>query len=250
MSESIISKIRLITLGNVHQLLNQLIDLNSIAAVEQYLRDLEEALEDLEGDASEAEGRKRHMLKLRNVKQGELNGLNDSITLILTDGNPANDHLTEAMGVKAVGIRNALQTLEAQVSDATEADTLIDAAVSKLQAKVQAMKDQLNNLRLLEESTKAKERGAAALTAAAKVLGEGEGVNVDNVTARIQERAATADVKLEKALGTMNQAAAEDTQLGEGAAYIEEMRRKLGIAGQQGAVSSAATYTVTVEEAK
>jgi len=50
-------KVRLVTLGNVHEWLDKKIDLDSPAALKQYVRDLETGLADLRDQAAEAAGR-------------------------------------------------------------------------------------------------------------------------------------------------------------------------------------------------
>ena len=63
---SIFSKVRALALGNIHDLLDKAIDLNSPAVVRQYVRDLGEAKEQL---ADEAAAQKRHEADLKAMEQ-------------------------------------------------------------------------------------------------------------------------------------------------------------------------------------
>jgi phage shock protein A len=192
-TDSIFAKIRLVTLGNIHQLLNKMVDLNNIAAVEQHLRDLRNSLDGLENDAAQAEGQKRYVAKRLAGKQGEVAGLLTSIRTIQGDANPDNDHLAKAMAVKAVGLNKEIEALKVEDEDAKATDLAMDKAVSLLTASVTSFDSQLNRLRSLAESTKNKTRAAEALNAVAAVTANGDGLQLDNVSARIQKAAETAD---------------------------------------------------------
>jgi phage shock protein A len=223
MSESIFAKIRLVTLGNIHQLINKVIDLNSIAAVEQHVRDLENALEDLEASAAQAEGHKRFIVKQLAGKVGEKSGVDASINLIRNDGNPDNDYMVKSLAVKAVSLKRAIDGFQSQKEDAEKTDQMIDEAVGQMKALLESLGGKLAHLRQLDADAKAKEKAAASLKQASSVAAAGTGFDVDSIENRIEERAHTADAKFEQAMGTLNVAASADLQLAEAEAYLAQM---------------------------
>jgi phage shock protein A len=227
-NDTIFAKIRRITLGNIHTLLNKVIDLNSIADIEQHLRDLNQAKTDLALEAAGAEGRKRHVTKTLARKEGEAVGIDASIRTILGDANPDNDHLTKAMAVALLGVTSEVADLKTELDEAKATDLALDETVSQMTALVVSLDSQLARLRAKEESTKAKEKAADALQRASQVTGAGQGLKLDNVIERIEVRAETADAKLETAMANMKVAADTNVQMGEAEALLIKIKESMG----------------------
>lgn len=248
---SIFEKIRLITLGNIHQLLNAVIDLDSIAAIEQHLRDLQDSYSQLEDQSAEAEGAKRVAERHQREQQGVATGLTTSINAILTDGNPDNDHLTQGLAVRLVNVNKTLTLLTSQVDDAKATDMAIDTAVQQLKLRIEMLNGRVGYLRQLEQAAKAKEQAAISLKKATGVMTSESGVDVDDVEQRLRQRAAAADVKLEQATSGIIDAASANTDLGEAEALLSQMKQNLGLTGaapDEAAAAAASTYQVTVEK--
>ena len=72
--------------------------------MKQYVRDVENALEDLEDAAATAAGHLRTVQRDQVQLQSQINELNRNIDFILTDVNPANDHLAKPLEARLIGL--------------------------------------------------------------------------------------------------------------------------------------------------
>jgi len=93
----IFEKARIAALSAAHSLLDKVVDLNSIGAVKQYVRDLESALEDLEDATAAAAGHVKTVKRDAERLKAQIKELNQNIDFILSDNKPENDHLATPM---------------------------------------------------------------------------------------------------------------------------------------------------------
>jgi len=80
-------KARIAALSAAHSLMDKVVDLNSIGAVKQYVRDLENALEDLEDASAAATGHVRTVQRDADQIKSQIQELNQNIDFILSDNN-------------------------------------------------------------------------------------------------------------------------------------------------------------------
>lgn len=198
---SLFQKIRTVTLGNLHALLDKVIDLNSVAAVRQHIRDLEEAKEEIADSAAVAKARVASLTNEAKALQVKIQNTNDNIDLVLSDSDATNDHLAEPLEVRLIGYEEDLATRQAELEEATTTANALAAATSKLQTKHQEMLVNLRRLESLERAAKAKEKAAAALRQAAKAGTSGAAASVDSVERRLREKAVVADARFDRAMG-------------------------------------------------
>jgi phage shock protein A len=198
---TLFQKIRTITLGNLHALADKVIDLNSIAAIKQHIRDLEEAKEEIADSAAVAKARVTELnrdIKVLELKKQETD---ENITLVLSDGDESNDHLAEPLEQRLMGYEEELTAKSEELAEATEVSTSLASATSKLSAKHQEMLSNLRRLEALDRSAKAKEKAASAITQAARAGSSAP--SVDNVERRLRERATVAGARFDRAMGEM-----------------------------------------------
>jgi len=221
------SKVRTIVLSNAHSLLDKVIDMNSIGAVKQGIRDLEESIEDLEEASAQAAGYVRTITREASELEAQANELDHNIDFILGDEDENNDHLAIPLQARLDGINQQLEEKSGEIPESQTVASQLAEAVSNLRAKHAGMVQQLSKLEALDREAKAKEAAATALSRVADLTAQGADVSVDDVTAKIRRRGDVADVKFERAMGSMTDTVDKDVALAQAKATIEERKRKI-----------------------
>ena len=201
---SLFSKTRIAVLSNLHTLLDKVIDLNSIGAIKQHIRDLEEAKEQIADEAAIAKGRVTSADKETAQLKAKIAATNENIDAILNDGDPSNDHLAEKLDVKLQDMENTLAGNQEEHDTLKKTAEALAQAADKLSGKHAEMLSNLKRLEQLERTAKAKEQAAAALNAAGKVTAGAGEVSVDNIEQCLREKSNVADAKFERAMGDLN----------------------------------------------
>jgi phage shock protein A len=193
---SIFAKGRVIALATVHSLLDQSIDVMSIPVMRQYIRDLEEARENMEGQLVEQRETYRRAGDKADANARQITELTGQARLLKAQGK-----MDSALAL--AGQLNALEE-KAKTFDLAGPKTAIvnlEKVVASLKAKEAKMKADLERLERLDATAKNSERAAAAIKSVASVMETG---SVDNLAEKIENRAAKASGKLEAAMGSLN----------------------------------------------
>ena len=222
-------KARIAALSSAHALLDKVIDLNSVGAVKQYVRDLENALEDLEDAAATESGHVRTVQRDVVQVQSQIKELNQNIDFILSDNNPANDHLAKPLEARLIGLEQRSNTKNEEMTSAQKSSQALNEAVSTLQAKYQNMVEQLQRLEAMHTATKAKEAAVEAMRNVGRISSAGASVSVDDITDRIQRRSDVADAKFEQVMGEMSGQVEKDVVLAQAEARLEQRKARLAL---------------------
>ncbi len=222
-------KARVAALSSAHALLDKVIDLNSVGAVKQYVRDLENALEDLEDAAATEAGHVRTVQRDVVQVQSQIKELNGNIDFILSDTNPANDHLAKPLEARLIGLEQRASAKNEELDSAQKSSQALNEAVSTLQAKYQNMVEQLQRLEAMDSAAKAKEAAVDAMRNVGRISSAGASVSVDDITNRIQRRSDVADAKFEQAMGEMSGQLEKDVVLAQAEARLEQRKARLAL---------------------
>jgi phage shock protein A len=222
-------KARIAALSTAHSLLDKVIDLNSVGAVKQYVRDLENALDDLQDAAATEAGHVRTVQRDTVQLRSQMMELNQNIDFILTDNNPANDTLAKPLEARLIGLEQRSGSKKEELESAQKSSQALNEAVSALQTKYQSMVEQLQRLEAMDAAAKAKERAVEAMRGAGRMASAGASVSVDDITARIQKRSDVADAKFEQAMGEMSGQLEKDVVLAQAEARLEQRKAKLAL---------------------
>lgn len=217
-------KVRTLVLGNLHELLDRTIDLNSTGTIKQHIRDLETARDKITDEAAIAKGRLLTLQSDIRDLDVQIATTNENIELFINDGDPSNDHLAETLEARLIGFERKLAEKKDALAAETTTSTALEEASSRLRAKHAEMVETLRKLESIERTTKAKEAAAAALRQASKT---GE-VSVDNVTQRLKERETVANARFERALGDMADKVDADVVAEQARMRIAARRAKAG----------------------
>ncbi len=227
----IFEKARIAALSSAHALLDRIVDMNSIGALKQYVRDLENALEDLEDAAATAAGHLRTVQRDSAQLRSQVRELNQNIDFILADANPANDHLAKPLEARLIGLEQRANAKDEEIITAQKTSQALSEAVSALQARYQTTVEQLMRLEAMDRAAKAKESAAQAIREMGRITSAGGQVSVDAISERIQRRADVADARFEQAMGEMSGQIEKDVVLAQAEARLEQRKARLGITG-------------------
>lgn len=233
MSQSILAKLRVITLSNLHAFLDAVKSLNTIGEYEQYIRDIETVRNNLDDQSAALRGRKSYLETQIASAEANIAVANDNIDLVLGDDDPSNDHI-------AVGLQVELDAAEKKIANAQkELDSIqpqvaqFDDAVLKLNTKLQEANIKLEALRSLEDTTNAKEKAAKALSS----IDFGDEPDTSGVESKMHEKAAVADNALQRSLGEVTASIGTSSSLDMAKLKIEQ-RKKLLQQQKQGAATN------------
>jgi phage shock protein A len=222
---SIFGKLRTLVLSNIHSLLDKAIDLNSIEAVKQHIRDLENAIEETETSAAVAQGDMKTTSDEVKNTLARVTELQENIDFILGDGDDTNDHLATPLVEKLIGLEEALKT-QREVEAANQSILAnLEEVIAKLRNKHVQMVGQIAKLEVMERAAIAKNKAAEAIKQAAAM--SGDEVSIDNVSARVTRQSNIADAKLNRAMGEFNSKSDDPVRNAQVAARLAAMKARI-----------------------
>ncbi len=222
---SLLEKVQTLISANLHYLVDQALQSNSLAVIDQYIRQVEDNLEDLEDAAATVGGEVKSIKrKLAEYEQKEAE-LDRAIDAFLMEGN-------EEMAAAAQSRLNSVQRLVATYQEQLERQEkefrkLLDAKV-KLEARLQTMRQEREELQALLELAKSKETTVKAMKSLDDLMGAGDSdisriaesiyARLDKASTASEMRAASLDEQMDRVLDR----SAIDNQLA-------ERKKKLGL---------------------
>ena len=223
MSQSILAKLRIISLSNLHAFLDAVKSLNSIGEFEQYIRDIEKVRNNLDDQSAALRGRKSYLETQIASAEANIAVANDNIDLVLGDDDPTNDHI-------AVGLQVELDAAEKKIASAqAELETILpqvaqfDDAVMKLNTKLQESNIKLEALRSLETMSNAKEKAAKALSN----IDFGDEPDTSGVESKLHEKSSVADNALRRSLNEVTASIGTSSSLDMAKVKIEQRKKLL-----------------------
>lgn len=195
---SFLSKLRVVTLGTAHDLLDKAIDLNSPSAIRQYTRDLEDALDRLKSEAAIQAGTVR-TLEREKVELSERIKTTEATIKKLVD--TGHEDLARPKAADLVRMRKQFGEADGNINSARKSSHDIDVAVAKLEAKHTEMVDKVRELERLDRDTKARTSAAQTITAAGRLVKGGTDISVDDVESRMRANNDVAQERFNRAMG-------------------------------------------------
>ncbi len=225
---SIFEKARTLVLSNIHSLLDAAIDLNSIGAIKQHVRDLEKARDSIADEAAVADGRATALDRDIRELESKKVATEENIDLLLTDGDDSNDHHAMPLAEQVMQIDDNIAAKQAELVDQRALVANLEDARMKLTTKHAEMLRSLNRLESMERAAVAREQAAKALSGAAAVAGVDVAASVDSVTQRVRDRDAVSKARFDRALaGIGDEGPADAVRASQAAALIAARRAQL-----------------------
>lgn len=204
-----LAKLRVVTLGNVHDLLDKAIDLNSPSVVRQYTRDLEDALDRMKSEAAIQAGGVRTLEREKVELESRIKTTEATIKHLIEAGH---EDLARPKAADLVRMRAHFSDADPNIAAARKSSHDIDVAVANLEAKHAEMVDHVRELERLDRDTKSKRLAATTLAAAGRLVKSGADISVDDVESRMRASNDVAQEQFQRALG--DTAVQEDAETG------------------------------------
>ena len=168
---SLFEKVSVLISANMHALVDQALKSNSLAVIDQYIRQVEDNLADLDDAAATVGGEVKSLKRKVDEYDQKDDELDRVIDAFLMEGN-------EAAAVAAQSRLNSVQRLietykEQLKRQDEEFKKLLDAKV-KLEARLATMKQQREELQALLELAKSKETTVKAMRSLDDLMGSGD----------------------------------------------------------------------------
>ena len=222
---SLLEKVSTLISANLHYMVDQALKTNSLAVIDQYMRQVENNLADLEDAAATVGGEVRSIRRKLTEHEQKRAELDRGIDAFLMEGNDAAAVATQSkLNSTARLVETYKEQLERQEG---EYSSLLDAKV-KLEARLETMKQERQELQALLELAKSKETTVKAMKSLDDLMGSGDsdikGI-ADSIYARLDKASAASELRAASLDEQMDQVL-ERTELD---AQLAARRKKLGL---------------------
>jgi phage shock protein A len=215
---SLLDKVSTLIKANLHYLVDQALKQNSLAVIDQYIREVEDNLDKLEDAAATVGGQVKTLKRKFDEFQAKADELDRNIDILLQEGR-------EGLAVAAQSKLNSTQRLadeyqEQHERQKTEYEKLLDAKL-KLEAKLTTIKQEREELQALLDLARAKELTAKAISSLDDLVGAGDddiGRIAESIRTRLDKAAARGEMaatRLDAQMDEVLERATIDAQLAE-----------------------------------
>lgn len=189
---SILEKVSVLISANLHWMVNQALEANSVAVVDEYIRRVEDNIEAVEDAAATVGGEAKTLRRKQQEFQAKADELDRNIDLFLGEGK---DQLAMAAQSRYNTMKSLADTYRTQADlQETEFQKLLDAKL-RLEAKLTEVKQERVNLEAMLELAKAREAAHKAVAAVGDVSTEAAGM--EDIKSAIERRLAKSEAQAE-----------------------------------------------------
>ena len=194
---SLLEKVSTLISANLHSLVDKALQSNNIAVVDQYIRQVEDSLEDLEDAAATVGGEVKSLKRKLDEYEQKEDELDRAINAFLVEGN---DSAAVATQSKLNSTQRLIETYQEQIQrQKEEFQKLLDAKV-KLEARLATMKQQREELQAMLELAKSKEISVKAMKGLDDLKGIGD-ADISRIAESIYSRLDKASTAAEMRAG-------------------------------------------------
>lgn len=240
MAQSFFQKIETLIKANLHAMVDQALDQNSVAVLDEYIRQAEGNLDDLEDALITVKGQVKTLKRKYETLQAEAESIDRDIDRLLGLGK-------EDLAIAAQSQYNSKMDLADEyrqqfLRQKTEADNLADARL-KLEARLRTIKQEREHVLGLLELAKTKEIAAKSMKSLDSLEGVGDS-DIARVADKIRSRIDRADAEVEMRAGRLNNQM--DDVLGRDrlAGQLADRRRRLGLAAEEEAAEESTSSSL------
>ena len=222
---SLMEKVSTLISANLHYLVDEALKTNSLAVIDQYVRQVEDNLADLEDAAAtvggEVKGLQRKLIEYQHKQQE----LDRAIDAFLTEGN---DSAAVAAQSKLNSTMRLIETYNTQVTrQEAEFKNLLDAKV-KMEARLATMRQEREELQALLTLAKSKETTVVAMKSLDDLMGAGD-ADISGIAQSIYARLDKASTASEMHAASLDEQMDEVLGRSELNAQLAERKKKLGL---------------------
>ncbi|GAB5492184.1 MAG: hypothetical protein Phog2KO_23990 [Phototrophicaceae bacterium] len=225
---SLLEKVRVLLSASFHDMIDKALKQDPIKTLNQYLREHEDALEEMRNDRAVALGSLKTATRKLNETQELLYKIEMEIETILTDDDVNNDYLAENLAQDLVGQEEKLEVLNQAYESAIRVNRALQMADAKMQGRIISLRNQIELLKAIKFEADIKKMSADKLINSARMISSGT-TSVEALAEDIKRQRDNADAKFEMAMDTMDGTLADSTRQSKASARLEQIRNRLGI---------------------
>ena len=223
---SLLEKISTLVSANMHSLIDKALQSNSTAVIDQYIRNVESNLAELEDAASTVGGEVKSINRRLLEQQAKSSELDRAIDAFLKNG-------SESAAIAAQSQLNStiklVETYQAQAKQQeAEYRSLLDAKV-KLEARLATMKQEREQLQALLDLAKSKETTVKAMKSLDDLMGSGDS-DIKRIADGIYSRLDKANTASEMRTASLDQQMDDVLNRSSIDNQLAERKKKLGLA--------------------
>ncbi len=222
---SLLEKVSTLISANLHALVDQALKSNSLAVIDQYIRQVEDHLEDLEDAAATVGGEVKSIKRKLDDHEQKAAELDRAIDAFLMEGNEATATAAQS---KLNSTQRLIETYGEQLARLeVEYQKLLEAKV-KLEARLATMKQQRQELQALLELAKSKEIAVRAMKGLDDLVGSGD-TDISRIAQSIYARLDKATTATEMRAASLDEQIDQVLDRGVIDAQLAERRKRLGL---------------------
>lgn len=223
---SLLEKVNILIKANLHYMADQALKANSVAVVNQYIREIENNLEDLNDAVATVGGQVKTIRRKRDEYQAKATTLDHNIDVFLTEGNEA---LAVAAQAKLNSTQRTVENYDQQLDQLEREYEALRSAKLKLEAKLATTKQEKDELQALMDLARAKEISNKAMRSLDDLAGAGD-ADVARVADAVRARLDKASAESEMLASSLDKQMDDVLERGEIDAALMERKRRLGLA--------------------
>lgn len=225
---SILEKVRTLLSASFHDMIDQALKRDPLKVLNEYLRQHEEALEEMRTDRAVALGSLKTAKRKVIETQDLIQRIENEIEAILTDDDVSNDYLAENLAQDLVGQEEKLEVLNKAHDSAIRVNKALQMAESKMKGRIISLRNQISLLEAIKFEADIKKMSADRLISSAKMISSGT-TSVESLAEEIKLQRDKADARFELAMGTMDGALEDTTGQTRASARLAQIRQRLGV---------------------
>ena len=226
---SLLEKVNTLISANLHWMVDQALKQNSIAVINQYIREVEDNLDDLTDAVATVGGNVKTIRRKRDEFQARADELDRNIDVFLREGR---DDLAAAAQSKLNSTQRLLETYNQQLEQMQGEYQSLMSARLKLEAKLTTIKQEREELEALLELAKSKELTAKTMKSLDDLSGVGD-ADVARIADSIRTRLDKASAETEMRAQTLDKQMDDILNKGELDAQLAARKQRLGLSASK-----------------
>jgi phage shock protein A len=222
---SLLEKVSTLISANLHDLIDRALQSNSPAVIDQYIRQVENNLADLEDAAATVGGEAKSIRRRLDDTKQKLTELDRAIDAFLVEGN---EDAASAVQSRYNSTERLVQTYAEQLQRQEEEYEKLLGAKVKLEARLATMQQQREELQALLDLAKSKETTVKAMKSLDDLMGSGDS-DVKRIAASIHARLDKASTASEIRAASLDQQMDDILERSTLNSQLAERRKRLGL---------------------
>lgn len=222
---SLMKKVQTLIAANLHAMVDSALKANSLAVFDQYVREVEDNLENLEDAVATVGGELKTLRRKKEGLDNKAAELDRNIDIFLREGK---EDLALAAQSKLNSVNRLIQNYDEMLErQETELQSLKDARL-KLEAKLTTVKQEREELQVLLDLARSKELTAKTIKSLDDLMGAGDD-DISRVAEGIRARLDIASARSEMLAGSLEAQMDEVLEKSTLEAQLAERKARLGL---------------------